>query len=109
MSKYIYTASTSHTGPLNLALEITDHITPSIAPPRTLFFASPSEFSERTEVGLSQRCVGESQPLSAKFMIFRVSLLCVVISTDKTDPTASQGVREALSCRIFEGNNYFPS
>ena len=61
MSKYIYTASTSHTGPLTLALEITDHITPSIAPPRTLFFASPSEFSERTAVGMSQRSGGESR------------------------------------------------
>lgn len=34
-------------------------------------------------------------------MIFRVLLLCVVISGDKTDPTASQGVREALSWKIF--------
>ena len=79
------------TGALNL--EIPPHTTP-IASKKHCFRCL--QVSSR-KCGRNESEVCMRLPLSAKFMIFRVLLLCVVISGDKPDPTASQGVREALS------------
>lgn len=60
------------------------------SPPRSVFTVSKSVLG--IAVRMSQRRVEDCLPLSAKFMIFRVYVLCVVISRDKTDPSSSQGV-----------------